>query len=385
MAEYHETNVAELLDEDSIEPVAPPKRNQSWKWKALTAAVACTMGAAIMCWPKHATGVDRLRELQRHIVREFTSGHLRNLQDSSDVFVSDFSFLFNEEGKADPDKMGVRAEIQQAENHHTRMSITTIFRAKEGKRDDLVQTLQAILDGQLKMITAMDGEDAANQMKELVEISAGSAEDEATVKVVMPDDDQMPEDQRGEVRDAVGAVEPKLVLELSTGRDIGEMWDHMDDNIAVTPAGIKFKSHSSVAAAMMEMASHVAPVGPPGFGAGPPPGFGAGPPGAGPDGVPPGLFKGFASFGANMEVRYRSDSGGAFDDLPRLKDAVAQLAAMSMHLPASVREPMVGLDDSADGIKTVKVQGLPDKWEMVATFKNFHIAPLLKDVINHGK
>merc|ERR1712029_1027675 len=76
-----------------------------------------------------------------------------------------------------------------------------------------------------------------------------------------------------------------------------------------------------------------------------------------------------------------SDDGDAMQHDPfarHLRRDVAQI-------PPEIKDSLEGLNDLADGVKSVEILGLPGKMELMAKFTNFHIAPLINDLIEEAK
>merc|ERR1740123_1108254 len=82
--------------------------------------------------------------------------------------------------------------------------------------------------------------------------------------------------------------------------------------------------------------------------------------------------------------RYRAghETAEAFDVLPNLTEAVEAIAKNVAHIPDVILQPIKGLAGLADGVKTMEISGLPNKYGILATFTNFHIVPILKDMID---
>jgi len=93
------------------------------------------------------------------------------------------------------------------------------------------------------------------------------------------------------------------------------------------------------------------------------------------------LVRMITSQNLSLDMRYTSDAD--FSMLPTVNDAVKFFTKEVAQLPEKNREILQGLDALIDGVTSLRIQGLPDKNQLEVEFKNFHIAPLLKDVIDN--
>merc|ERR1712045_1047667 len=87
-----------------------------------------------------------------------------------------------------------------------------------------------------------------------------------------------------------------------------------------------------------------------------------------------------ASMKVTVEERYRSpdDNGPAFDgEVPSLKEGLHFLVSYVRSLPKSMLQAVKGIENLANGLDTISLQGMPHKYKFVATFDNFHITPVL--------
>merc|ERR1712113_299232 len=95
------------------------------------------------------------------------------------------------------------------------------------------------------------------------------------------------------------------------------------------------------------------------------------------------MLMGLSKATHDMQILYRSeeDLGGAFDHIPSLNDLDRALASFWEGAPCSVTEPLMGLEEFIDGVRSVEVMGLPGGFEIVAKFTNFHILPMLVPIL----
>merc|ERR1711920_528053 len=149
------------------------------------------------------------------------------------------------------------------------------------------------------------------------------------------------------------------------GRTIDEMFEYIDENLATLPHGIKGQVSAAVAhtlfKAMAEMEGSGAKYG-----------------GGNPSGLM--MMSAMSTFETTTEFRYRAGTD-AFDQVPNLEDAAMMAGRVLSTGPESIIHPLHGLADLADGVKSIKISGLPNNFEVVATFTNVHVTPLLKKLI----
>merc|ERR1712241_1516443 len=182
-------------------------------------------------------------------------------------------------------------------------------------------------------------------------------EDEVVITATPPE----PEEAATDMEEAM-QVKPHFHAELQFGRTIDEMFEHIDENLATLPRGIKGKLTAAFAHTLFKAAE--AEMGGPGDG--------------GPSALM--LMGGMANVDTTQELRYRSGTD-AFDQLPTLEVAALYAAMMLKSLPEEITEPMHGLADLADGVKSMELSGLPNNFEVVLTFTNVHVTPLMKKLI----
>merc|ERR1712087_177359 len=165
---------------------------------------------------------------------------------------------------------------------------------------------------------------------------------------------------------------PKFTASLSTGRTIEEMYEHLDENVALLPGGVVGHVDAAFAHTMFQALKDVAQEN-----AGRKD-FGEEVHVEGQKVDPVKILTSFASFDMNYEFRYRSETPSGFDDLPKLDEGVGMFTKEFGSGPRCVLDPIGGLADFADGLKTLEITGLPSKYGLLVTFKNFHITPILK-------
>merc|ERR1712129_506910 len=84
------------------------------------------------------------------------------------------------------------------------------------------------------------------------------------------------------------------------------------------------------------------------------------------------VVQNLARYNSTQELFYKSEDAlqeGAFSGFPDLGAVIHGSANMWFgEMPSKIRESLTDFDTVADGVKTVEVLGLPDKWEAIATF-----------------
>lgn len=386
-----------LLDEESHAPVAPRRRG---RWLVggvgLALAIAGCMGVAVrVARPREpASAFATLSTMHKRLVKAFSS---RALLEETDLQAT-ATFVWNEEGAEDPKAMGVEAVFAQGTEKHDGLAIKITFNAQEGKGEELANKFRAVWTAGIDWWfwaegpgSGRYGEYSEDDMPidpyyKLVDFS--SDEDEVVIEVkppAGPTDDQMEKD----VQEAVNK-DTQFTASVFVGRTVQEMYKHRDTSVALLPQGIKGEMNAKVASALFELLNDGGGM--------------LGPPHRhsvchyGPDGdsscepVNDGgmaqasaVLKSLAKFNQRTELRYKSADklNGAFDSYPpslrvEIDEEAHGFAGM---MPKIIRGNLTGIDDLADGVKKCEILGLPNKWEVKATFTNFHVAPLIHDLL----
>lgn len=365
MASYHTAHLTEQLDAESPTHMMMPPRRRGRRLVAgvgvalaLAGCIGVALGMARMRKP--SSPLEHLSTLRKGLVKAFSS---RALRENADL-KADATFVWNEDGAEDPSAMGVNMVFKQSTDEHDGLAIKITFGAVKGKGADLVTQLKGVWDAVVEEARGPEGpgDEVADDLAKHVTVSAGEADDEAVIEITPPSSDE--EDLREkDVKESINA-NTQFNATFLVGRSIAEMYEHKHTSVALLPKGIKASMHMQVAATIFNVITE------------------------GADETPPEVQMGMAvvqnlaRYNMRQELFYKSEDtleGGAFSNFPSLGEGIHQFAQMFFgQMPSKVRESLTGLDTVADGVKTVEVLGLPDKWEVIATCTNVHLAPLIK-------
>jgi len=369
MAGYESAQLVESFHEEGVEKVAVQRQRAGpWRRVGLAAAVVATLGAAVgtTLRSKPMTPVQRFhKKMQNSLLNAFST---RALAEAADL-TARFSFIFAEVDQEDPSKMSMEAKVETTDEEVASLTVTATFAAQEGKGDDLVAQFKKVVAGLKSYLAAEQGQEAADMVDGIVSVEAGE-EDEAVITFTPPPLPESDEEKGQFDKEFVASLKPKpkFTASVSTGRSIKEMYEHLDENIALLPGGVA--GHVDAAFAHTLFKAIEDEVGGGEFEK------------EGPNMMQ--VLGAMASISEKLELRYRSGSTG-FDSLPKL-DGLAMSLAMAMgRVPAAILEPTAGLADVADGLKTLEISGLPHNYGLLATFTNFHITPLLKTLIEEAQ
>lgn len=341
---------APLVEEAPGGDEALKQKAKPWRKLGLAMAAAATIAVAIGAMTfrsRKMTPIERMHRLHSGLMRAFST---RALQEAADLTAT-FGFTWAEEGQEDPDAMGIVADISESTEEHDHLQISITFAAQEGKGADLAAQFQKVIDG----IADENGADVTD----VVSVMQVDDEDEVVITVTPPE----PEEAEKEMEEAM-QVKPEFHAELHFGRTIDEMFDNIDENIATLPRGIKGEVSAAVAHTLFNALAEMEGSDP-----------------ADPQ-LPAGLMmmSGMSKFETTQEFRYRAGTD-AFDNLPTLEDAAMMAGSDLSSGPESIIKPLHGLADLADGVKSIEITGLPNNFEVVMTFTNVHVTPLLKKLI----
>jgi len=371
MAGYESAQLVESVHDEGVEHVAVQRqRAVPWRRVGLAAAVVGTLGAAVgtSLLSKPPTPAQQMRKMRKSLLQAFSS---RALTEAADLKTR-IGFTFAEEDAGDPSAMSIDATVETKDPSPDTMTMKLIFNAQEGKGELLVEKMTAVVKGVKDFFKEMSGQEAADMIGEMVTVSAGE-EDEGILTFVPPadEDESLAMDEMSEDLESP----PKFTASLTTGRSFVEMYEHAEDNIAMLPQGVSGHLDATFNPALLVVANDLQ--------------------------MPRSLqrkshdafdstmraakiLEVFKLFEMNYVFRYRAgdDTVKAFDELPNLSEAVEMIAKSVAQIPKSILDPIKDLADVADGVKSFEITGLPHKYGILAEFKNFHILPILKNIID---
>jgi hypothetical protein len=235
------------------------------------------------------------------------------------------------------------------------------FVAKPGKRDDLLRLFKNVLDGAIEHERTDSGEDAAKDMEQVIDVSAGGA-DEVVISFFTPEDEENVK-MEDEMTESFELAKPTFKVTVKLGRTWGEMLANKADSLAVVSGGVSVSAETTVASALLESLEEEAEAGNPAI-------------------EQAKLALAFKSVNFQSHNVYYKDKVAAIADVPSLGD-LFMMAGGKAHamLPAAVRDPLIGLDDFSAGIRSVSLVGLPGKMKMDVKMSNVRVAPLIKELL----
>jgi len=353
---------SEVSDEGETLVVAQVSRKpRRMVWAGLAGVIAmCAIGVMAMSRFQRRTPLDHVTRMGG-LMRAFTK---RALQDKSDQ-TTKVGFIFKEVGADDPSTTGVKVRLQvdadAGDDEPLATMLKVIFFAKEGKGADLVSHFTDAKDVFLQITEEQHGEETAAQMKELISVEEVPDKDEALFTFKFPAEMPMEEELEQDMEEG---PPPELTAEVFIGRSIKDMFESRDTvAFPKLPNGLKLSASMKMASAVVSMGEEA-----------------MGGPSVGPESQA--LLLGIASLGLNAEVLYKAEDDLADKwDVLDCKHAWDGVIATVQSMPAAVTEKLAGVDEAADGIKSVALTGLPDKMKMEATFTNFKIAEVVKALL----
>jgi len=335
-------------------PVAEPKQgSKPWRRIGLAAAVVGTMGAAVgvAMRPKQLSPMERIMGISQNFMRGFAARKLTPLEG---VFACDATFKWVDEAETeDPSAMTIHAHLAQVAKGEEKPAphMNAYFIPKEGQSDKLLETFQAAIDEAVEIATLDQGEHMGAMIRHVVQVEK-RGDHVVLIGNWMPLRSKAEE----ELEEGLGAS-PSFDATFSFGRDLGEIYENLDDGPLVMFNGIKGELHTSVAkkilAGVMEASKE--------------------------EGIDmtktmP-ILEAFSAAAEDFTIKYRKEELAAATShmAPRIPDFP--------RLPESINVPLRKLHTLADGVEKVTLQGLPDRWEVDLTMKNFKLTPLLTHVI----
>jgi len=364
MAMYTPTStLVNAMDEETMEFQAPParkiKRNH---WIGITVVVMGVMGLVgfSQTVAKPTTPFEHITMAQHKFMSVFSARALKaaSILDTKAKFKGSLELLINQDGQNDPSAMCVDAALSRnkgSKQAKTPKAIIT-FVSKAGKASDLKDKLQDIWDS----AASMEEKDDRKEMKKAVQIEYGGdiPDDRVSFTMKMPDDIDY-DKETDDMEDAFDEMSPKLTASLCFGRTIEEMYaNKATDNVIELPKGVEAKIGAKFASLLFQAAGDSAP--------------------------PPvanmmTMMKGVASFKGREEILYQNkdELQDAFGSVPTLEEEITQMQRMVQHGPKELTQHLQGLHDLCDGVERMQATGLPLKYELDVTFKNFHPSAVL--------
>lgn len=350
-----------LSEEEVLTPLAPPqgRKPRRWVWAGLVgvATVGALAAVALSRAQKERYSVHRFA----NAVRAFS---VRALQDEPD-FVSSAEITFNEVDAEAPSKTGVKFSMQQSEEEYEGSApvLKVIFHAKEGKGEDLVAKIKQARDALCKAVGGQQGDDAEGDCEAKILVEQVEAADEVAITVVAPEsaiDEQVKKDLEHQ---------PTFEFEVFFGHSLKEMFDNRNDlAFPLLPGGMRASLNVAIPSALAsDIAKDMSADE------------------RGPQDMLASFFSGFSRQNLKYEVLYKSaeDLGSLWQNLPTSQMAFDMLIkSFQAEAPPTVQAALKGLDEVADGLKSVSFGNLPGKYEFRGDFTNFKVSEVIKAVLD---
>jgi len=298
----------------------------------------------------------------------------RVLQAAEHDFTADFSLVYTEDGKPDPDAMSATLALKASKDDSAKdpdnINVIVNLKAQAGKGADLKTALQNIWNASVP--------EEARKQPDAPKISTTVTDDVVVLDITLPDPSG---DQEEKAETALGAAmdrdkSPKWETTLTLGRTLDQMSESADDNILSALGGVKISQSVGIATQMiiggLEMAEAEAP-----------------PPNTGMIQMAIPILGSLAKITSDTKIFYKT---GAHDNLrlPTLAQMFGPMisALNSPHNPnsAQLKKGLKGLQDSADGVDKVVMADIPSvPLDFEITFKNFKPLKLLGTFLDEAK
>jgi len=254
--------------------------------------------------------------------------------------------------------MGIKMHYQPSEE--VKCQVLVVFNSQKGKAADLAKNFEKAKEAQRSIFETSAGKETAAQFDDMFSVEAG---EDDTVTITLhgppppPADESEPEN-------------PKLDFEVHFGNTIEHIMQKKEKTIAGAIGGVSIKAQTSFLKKVLSVFKLV--------------NIGAGGRKALDE------LKAIAKFKSKSSIRYRPDviesdaaaCGGGMECMPTVGLVLAQgTAALQQLLKRTVIEQLATLKDTADGLKTVTVQGIGNKMELHVEFENVHITPLIAEIL----
>lgn len=364
------TNLAATMDEEMVELVTPKEvRPRRLKWAGLAVTAAAVVGVVGWRQSQHKLSpLVQLSTMHHGLARAFSNFSTPSTNVKLD-------FLLNQVGKPEPSGMSVSAEISESEQKFEWPSFIVTLRAVEGKQAALKTQIKAILDVVLENIKDSYGyEDVRSTWEQMVSVKNGQQNDTVDISIRLPavgveERKQMQEKMDAKIAEAVEGFKPSFKAELSIGRTIQEILDNEGENPVTLPGGVKASVDTHFASILL---AALAPA------------------------VPyqycqytdmllrSRILEGFASINSKLSFLYKSkaETEEAFKMMPSLEYELLDIRHdFVAGLPHELRAPLSKLD-AVDGLTEVKMTDLPGNYQVVAKFTNWHLLPLISELVD---
>jgi len=320
----------------------PPKTARRWPWVVLATAVVGVVGLGM----RQLTPRDD-RSLRDRV--SFVHGRVGAIIAAAvekKKFDESIEIVIDEYKAKPPSALPIKAELSHGGKGDFPV-VTITFKAKRSTTE-LKKQLGNIFDAEQKVLSEDDPE-MHKELEKAVEIRDLKGEGVVAVTMTLPKDDEAVKEDE-ELKAALKKGKNKLTGEIIFARTFDEILNHGKDNPIVAVRGIEAKLNAVIADALVTFMSEL---------------------------VPPkekamtGLFR---STKMRNELYYDKDKMMNLDMLPPMAHITAQMCGM---LPPEVGKTLKGLDE-LDEVVDVVLEGLPYKFKLQLTMKNFKPTPIVE-------
>jgi len=315
------------------------------------------------------TPLQCMSRFQQGLMLAFNSPAMaRALADSSSKFNGTVEAVMKEVDTKDPKKMYMKALLKMSNNQDDWPTTILTLNAKPGMQQRLKSKLQKIWDGIVDLHCANAHASECEKTGKMVIFKAGRKSLHFGrgyfVFVII----KLPEGPTSEAADwklakAFRQHHPMFLAELSFGRTIQDMYNNANSNVATLAQGVKLKVGTAFASAVFVAIGWEAttPL----------------------DRFILKILNGVSKLKSRQELLYKhaEDLGAAFDGLPSFASQLEQLKQAILRGPRKITKHLKNLDKLSAGIVGVVVSGLPQQWEVVMEFKNFHPTKILSSIL----
>lgn len=347
-------------EEEPMMLVAEAKQGaKPWRRMGLAVAAVGTIGAAVgvLARPAEITPFERASVMAKDFMRGFAQ---RKLSAIEGAFACDATFRWVDEQVEDavedlPGAMTAHAKLEQRETQHPHLQVRANFKAKEGMADDLKGAFDKLKEAGLEHMKRMNGPQFAHAMGHMLTIDTTEDGVQIIVKGPPPDEEMVKKFEEG-----LGEGTPSMSARIAVGRGLEDILGHLDESPFVMFNGLMVSVHTSVAkkliAGVEEMAegqgemSHEMR-----------------------DKLK--YLEAISFSSEETTIKYRRDELNEYTQGEALREAP------KIALPPFLADPLKGLKDYADGLTEVDVIGFPGKWGLNVAFTNFHLTPVLANMI----
>jgi len=363
----------ELLPESGASTPAPKR----WRLAALAVGVVGAVGAVVgVAWPqKRLTRMQRMSAMTQRFITAFTARELNPLEK---LFSQTLDFALLEDGAPeDWEQMKISAHIAQSDAEVENPQIKMVIIPGEAD-PPLKDLLEAVKKSITEEVQVKFGDEAGDIFSHLVQIQEEG--DDVAITVTIPKqflEKEMKESESTdkEVVEALKKMKPEFKASISFGKKLSEIFDGSDEDCPVTMfGGVRAHIETTLAKKFihgMEAAYKET------------------------EQTPPeeseldhvmSAMQVLSSVTESFTAVYRKEELNEACGRMEVPNRGMLMNIMAMELEgkmdADVRGAIKKLKDHTNGLKTIELRGLPEKWEVVMSFEHFRVAKMLSSFVD---